>query len=304
MSEYQGYIDHQALVDSLKADSGFACVIARLNYGNVKVDQFADRNIDGLRAAGADALGWYTYLIAGEDPVVQADVLVRVMRAHGGLRRNEFVVCDEEEGSGDQSGRVTWYLLEVNKGLQVPDPDHEDWWYSGLNFSLTHNLDKAIGQRWIAAYFQPEPGVPHVLWQFTDAHQFAGISGPSDASIFHGTGQDFLALLGIQPPPPVPTPVPLEGKADRRSKPMFVIPFNNALHEFEVNAAGELVHRFSDNPGGGWGSQVLATGLVPGALLGGDILFGQLHILGPTTDGHVSYNWWTQGIGWKNQILA
>ena len=272
-------------------------MIARINYGLVKVDNYADANVDGLRGAGADALGWYTYLIAGQDPAQQADILVRVIRAHGGLRQNEFVVCDVEEGSGDQSSRVNAYLDEVDSGLQMPSPEGQEWWYSGLNFAINHNLAAARGHRWIAAYGQSEPAFAHDLWQFTNAYQFSGIAGPSDASVYHGSGQDFLALIGVPSQAPVPTP-------RRRSKPMFVIAFNNALHEFNVNAQGNLVHRFSDNPGGGWGSQVLASGLVPGALVGGEILFGQLHILAPTTDGRVSYNWWTQGIGWSNQILA
>lgn len=304
MSEFQGLIDHGALIDSLHRDFGFACVIARLDYGNVKVDAYADRNIDGLRAAGADALGWYTYLIQGQDPVQQADVLVRVLQAHGGLRRNEFVVCDLEEGSGDQSGRLDAYLQEVNVGLQVPDPAGEDWWYSGLYFSIAHNLAAAQGHRWIAAYGQPEPLASHDLWQFTDAHQFQGIQGPSDASIFHGTPQDFLTLIGVPPPEPGPAPFAFNQRTDRRSKRMFVIAFNQQLHEFEVDPQGNLVHRFSPSVNGGWASENLASGMVPGALLGGDVLFGQLHILGPTQDGHVSYNWWTQGIGWKNQVLA
>ena len=84
---------------------------------------------------------------------------------------------------------------------------------------------------------------------------------------------------------------------------MFVIAYQNALHEFEVNAQGNLVHRASDATPTGWGSSTLDTGCTPGGLVGGDILFGQLHILAPKADGTVSYNWYTQGIGWKNQVL-
>lgn len=197
VSEFQGVINWP--------NFGAQAVIVRVNYGNVKVDGEADRNIDGARSK-CEVRGWYTYLTAGEDPVAQADVLVRVINAHGGLKPNEFVVCDDEEGSGDQSSRVTAFLNEVD--AQFKASDAIDVWYSGLNFSVAHNLDAAKGHRWIAAYGQSEPTAPHDLWQFTDAGSVAGVSGNVDMSVFHGTIDQLAALIGgstSTAPPPAPS---------------------------------------------------------------------------------------------------
>ena len=170
-------------------------VIVRLNYGASKVDAKADRNINGARSR-CKAIGWYTYLVANVDPVAQADVLCRVIQAHGGLKPNEFIVCDDEEGSGDQSGRIDTYLNECDKQLKTPHPSGEDWWYSGLSFSLVHNLAHSRGHRWIAAYGQGEPLVSHDIWQFTDASTVAGIGGAVDMSVFHGNINSLIALIG------------------------------------------------------------------------------------------------------------
>lgn len=210
VSEFQGIIDWP--------NFGAEAVIVRINYGNAKVDDQADRNIDGARQR-CRVRGWYTYLIAGDDPVVDADVLARVIKAHGGLQPNEFIVCDDEEGAGDQSSRVDSFLNEVDAQLKATDA--EDFWYSGLNFSIAHNLSAAKGHRWIAAYGQGEPTVSHDLWQFTDAGSVAGVSGNVDMSVFHGDIDQLIALIGGTPvsttplvwTPPLPdwTPPYVEG---------------------------------------------------------------------------------------------
>jgi GH25 family lysozyme M1 (1,4-beta-N-acetylmuramidase) len=194
VSEFQPGIDHAALVAGLRAQYGGAVAICRVNYGTGHVDGQIDRNIDGFRAAGADALGLYCYLVAGQDPVAQAEMFARVVLAHAGLRANEFVVCDDEEGAGDQSGRVDAFLDRCDASLR--ESAGQDAWYSGLSFSITHNLPAARGHRWVAAYGAPEPSAPHDLWQFTDRQSLPGIAGPCDASVFHGSIADFLALIG------------------------------------------------------------------------------------------------------------
>lgn len=193
-SQFQGTINWPTLADHLRRTYGGAAAITRVNYGAVAVDTFADRNIDGARAAGFDVLGWYCYLRAGDDPVAAANVFGRVLQAHGGLRPNEFVDCDDEEGSGDQAGRVNAFLDRVDAILR--EKPEQDAWYSGLNFAVVHNLAAARGHRWIAAYGAPEPSAPHDLWQFTDAMAFPGISGPCDASVFHGSIDDLRRLIG------------------------------------------------------------------------------------------------------------
>lgn len=188
VSEFQGVIDWPHL--------GTDVAIVRLCYGDLHVDTYADSNIVGARSRCA-ARGWYAYLIGGRDPAPQADVFCRVLLAHGGLQTAEFVVVDDEEGSGDQSGRANAFLARCDTVLRTDRPGQQDWWYSGLNFALTHNLPAARGHRWVAAYQAGEPAsVAHDLWQFTDAANVTGIRGPVDCSVFHGPVGDFLALIG------------------------------------------------------------------------------------------------------------
>lgn len=185
VSEFQGDIDW--------ANFGSDAAIVRINYGNTKVDGKADRNIEGARSR-CRVRGWYTYLTQGEDPVAQAYVLVRVLQVHGGLKANEFIVCDDEEGSGDQSGRSTAFLNEVDSKLNAPDS--VDWWYSGLNFSIAHNMNASKGHRWIAAYGVPEPIASHSLWQYTSSGSIAGVVGAVDLSIWHGDIDSLIRFLG------------------------------------------------------------------------------------------------------------
>jgi GH25 family lysozyme M1 (1,4-beta-N-acetylmuramidase) len=198
VSEFQSLIDWRALIAYLRATYGGAAAIVRLCYGDLHVDLYADRNIDGARGAGADVLAWYLYLVAGRAPELQAATLARVLLAHGGLRSNEFVVVDDEESTGgDESGRVNAALAELDRQLKTADPGGQDWWYSGLNFALVHNLPAARGHRFVAAYQGTEPtAIAHDLWQSTDAASFPGIGGPVDSSLYHGSIEDLRRLVG------------------------------------------------------------------------------------------------------------
>lgn len=228
VSEFQNSIDHLSLASSLRSLYGAAIGICRINYGTVKVDAQADANIDGFRNAGFDAIGPYCYLISTDDPVEAAGVFARVLIAHGGLRANEFVIVDDEEGSGDQSWRANAFLAEVDARLHAARS--QDWWYSGVNFALAHNMSSVIGHAWVAAYGVPEPAMAHDLWQFTNAMNFAGISGPCDASIYHGALSEFLTLIGA-----VQLPSSSGGKS------LTGFSYNGTDHQFDLSVDGDIV---------------------------------------------------------------
>lgn len=148
------------------------------------------------------AIGYYQYLVAGRDAAAQARDFAATV---GPLRPGEFAICDDEEGAGDQSARVNTWFDALDSIWHDPAGD---WEYSGLFFSRAHlGSVRPSVHRWLAAYSTVEPVDVHQLWQFSDAYQFPGVPGPSDASIFHGT-VDQLAELVNPPatPPPVPPP--------------------------------------------------------------------------------------------------
>lgn len=308
ISEWQSSVGHAALVAGLRASYGAAVVIARINYGNSKVDAHADQNIDGLRAAQADALGWYCYLVGSDDPSVDADVFSRVLLAHGGLRRNEFVVCDDEEGSGDQSARVNAFFARVDSNLQATGS--QDMWYSGLNFAMSHNLEAAHGRRWIAAYGSSEPTVPHDLWQFTNANSFPGISGTCDASVFHGSGADFLRLIGAAPLPALAIPPEVPDMADIAR---IRVPNANSWMQYwawvtdESDGSGHLmVQWYDENAGSLGGPMQLLTGLMPRTPITAtyDAEIKQLHFTVRGIDGRPVDTWAMVNSAWSMQSFG
>ncbi len=167
-------------------------IIIRAAYGAQHDDKawYGGQRRDLLHSGGA-----HQYVTAFEDPAVQAHALVRLL---GSLRPGEKVIGDLEEGAGDQRGRRAAWATVIHDGL-----GDTPWTYSGLNFAADHGLAPVD---WVAAYGPAEPGVPHKLWQFTDAFAVPGV-GSCDCSVFHGT-IDQLAALAWQPAEPRPVPFP------------------------------------------------------------------------------------------------
>ncbi len=133
---------------------------------------------DSLKAVAQSWWGAYQYLPGSADPAAAARAFVDTL---GSLQPN-VVILDLEEGDGDQSGRQHAWLDTVT--------GHPEWTYSGDYFARTHG----VAVNWIAAYQNNEPTTAHALWQFADNHAFPGISQPCDASVFHGTLNDLIAL--------------------------------------------------------------------------------------------------------------
>jgi GH25 family lysozyme M1 (1,4-beta-N-acetylmuramidase) len=171
-------------------------IIIRAAYGASHDDHAwygGDRRAQ-LHDGGVRFLGIYQYLIAGQDAAAQARVLARLV---GSLRDGEKVICDLEEGAGNQSAR--WHAWRDVIRAELGD---EPWLYSGLNFAAAAGLAPVD---WVAAYQRSEPSGAHVLWQFTSAFAVPG-AGTCDCSIFHGTIDQLAAFAHGGRPVPAPTP--------------------------------------------------------------------------------------------------
>jgi GH25 family lysozyme M1 (1,4-beta-N-acetylmuramidase) len=180
VSEFQSNIIDAVYLKWSKA------IIIRAAYGT-RTDKawFGGDRRAQLHKGGIRFLGIYQYLTAGQDPVVQAKALIKLI---GKLQPGEKIICDLEEGSGNQHARLSAWYNTIESGLgDIP------WTYSGLNFAATHGVAPVD---WVAAYQSTEPSVPHKLWQFTDKLSIPGI-GNIDASVFNGT-IDQLAAYGHQ----------------------------------------------------------------------------------------------------------
>jgi lysozyme len=196
VSEFQGVIDWKKLVGG-----GYPAAIIRAHNGN-RADSYFAANRSKAHANGIKALAMYQYVVANRDTAAQANELCDLV---GALKSGEWLVCDLEAGTGDQSGRAHTWLKTVMSRLH--DDGTAEELYSGESFYGSHNLSSAGFKRiWIAAYRSTEPTVHHELWQFTDAKTFPGIAHACDASIFHGTVADLLAHVNKPAPTPPPAP--------------------------------------------------------------------------------------------------
>jgi GH25 family lysozyme M1 (1,4-beta-N-acetylmuramidase) len=199
ISEFQANIDAPTYLAG-----GCETVICRTHNG-YRPDHKCPGRIDYLRGHNFVGIGWYQYLVSGQDPAAQARAFMASVP--GGLRGNEWAVLDLEEGSGDQTGRAQAWFDAVDPWAGFPA-----MLYSGDSFLRTQLGGSArwAGRPvWVAAYGQSEPAQAHSLWQFTDAYRFPGISSPCDGSIHHGTAAEFiLSVRGGVSPVPEPEPEP------------------------------------------------------------------------------------------------
>ena len=213
VSEFQGPINWGAVVDP--------GIIRIHNSG--RPDLFYRPNITGARAH-CPWRGWYQYLAAGADPVKAAHDF---QAALGPTMPGEAMILDLEEGAGDQSARRAAWINAL--------ADDVEWTYSGVSFARAHL--PGVKVQWLAAYGQGEPTDSHVLWQFTDAQRFAGISGPCDGSVFNGTLAQLQALTA---PTPAPRQLPGKGLLD-----MFIV-YTNAQHYIIVGGSAHVMKSVAD----------------------------------------------------------
>lgn len=175
-------------------------VIMRATYSNDHLDLAYSTSIAEARAAKL-LVGHYGYMVGGVDAASQGHFFGSTVKAHGGLKTGDTIWCDDEEGAGDQTARVKAFLAAAHALLG--DPVKDEGVYAGAAFYDAHNLAKLPSGvlRWIAAYDQSDPGIAgEDLWQFTDKRSISGVVGLCDASIFKGTVDSLMRLVGVKGP--------------------------------------------------------------------------------------------------------
>jgi GH25 family lysozyme M1 (1,4-beta-N-acetylmuramidase) len=233
-SEFQENIDAPAYLAS-----NHTCLIVRAHNGRRPDNKWPARR-DYLRRFSFDALGFYQYLVADRPAVEQARDFISAV---GGLRFNEFVVLDCEEGFGDQVARAQAWFAVVDARYGAPSA-----LYSGEAFgddNLGGWAHWAGRPRWIAAYRRVEPNAPHDLWQFADAVPFPGI-GICDGNLFHGTAQQFTETFCGTAPPPLPKPIK-EGTVISSA-----VKSDGRIELFYEAEDGEVLHTWQSAPNSGW----------------------------------------------------
>jgi GH25 family lysozyme M1 (1,4-beta-N-acetylmuramidase) len=256
VSEFQSNVDAPTY---LKA--GYQCIICRAHNGT-RPDHMMPVRRDYLRRHSFVAIGWYQYVVAGRDAATQAHEFLQTL---GGLRPNEYVIGDWEEGAGDQTHRAQAWFAVADRWCGFPAT-----LYSGDSF-LRNQLGGSGRWRgrpiWVAAYGQHEPSQAHTLWQYADNFHFPGVTGPSDVSIHHDTAVEYLSAVraGHVPkhptppkpkphpapqPPPHPAPHPPKPPEDTVQTPSTYMTADSRIGFVVTTDAGEVKHIEQQNPPG------------------------------------------------------
>lgn len=187
-------------------------------YSGYREDARFDEYRREAHAAGVRVLGLYAYLeSSGASVRAQAEAFCRAV---GELQPGEFALLDLEEGPGRQDDEAREWLRVVDDRL-----GGRAWIYSGEAFAKAHGLVPLFRERHgiVAAYRDdPEPGIPHVMWQHTNGTRPRHVDpqlGKVDCSVFHGTIADLLELVTPTAAKPVDTPPTKPTKTSTTSKP-------------------------------------------------------------------------------------
>ncbi len=195
ISHYQGTPDWNLFAPSI---DGVIIKAGGADAGQYEDSQYARNAAEATRTG----VPWIAYYFC--DPSGSASQ----QAAHfASIAGSHAVMADVETGNGDLSGWVSLFLA----GLGATR-----WLYSGLSFSGTHNL-RGFHPFVVAAYQTTPPAIQWELWQHTDAATYPGVSGLVDESLFNGTKDELIALMGGDM-----TPAEVQAQIDASTAPLKV----------------------------------------------------------------------------------
>jgi GH25 family lysozyme M1 (1,4-beta-N-acetylmuramidase)/acylphosphatase len=254
VSYYQGHVDWQ----KVKAH-GIAFAVARVADGPSFVDPQFGANWSGMKAAGV-VRGTYQFFRPGHDPIVQADLLIKQINAHGGLHDGDLppaLDIEVQDGVSDATlrSRALAWLEHVEAAFKrTPLVYTSPGFWDGLAADKTF----AKYTLWVANWQTSCPTMPNSwshwkFWQDADNGSVPGISGHVDTDKFNGTLADLKAFAGgaaSPPPPTVPALASLGGHV--AAEPAVGKNPDGRLEVFAVGPNGDLVTTFQSSPGGAW----------------------------------------------------
>ncbi len=193
VSYYQGTVDWA----KVKA-AGNTFAFVRVSDGKNTIDTKFAANWAGTRNAGL-VRGLYQFFRPGQDPIVQADVLLTQLAAAGGMRPGDLPpVLDLETVDGQPTAtivaRAKAWLTHVEAALKIRPIVYTAAFMSdvtGTHFS-TYPL-------WVANYGATCPTMPTGwskwrFWQNADNGSVPGVAGNVDTNLFDGTLTDLRAM--------------------------------------------------------------------------------------------------------------
>lgn len=207
---------HQGRVDWPAARAGgVAFGFARVSDGSTFVDPEFAANYQGMKQNGV-VRGTYQYFRPAEDPVAQADVLIREIRAQGGILPGDLPpALDIETTDGVPSATLQQRAL-VWLGRVEAAFKRTPLIYTSPGFWQELDADPAFARYplWVAHWDTSCPTMPGAwsqwrFWQDSDGGSAAGISGAVDTDRFDGTMDELRAFArGGTAPVPRAEPAP------------------------------------------------------------------------------------------------
>jgi lysozyme len=198
VSYYQGTVDWSAVQ---RAGKVFA--FARVSDGTAHPDSQFARNWPAMKAAGL-IRGAYQFFRASVDPTAQANLLLSMLEAAGGLKPGDLPpVLDVETVDGQSNATVvarmrTW-LARVEQAI-----GRKPLIYTAAMMSTVLADHFSSYPLWVANYTTQCPLMPSgwtdwKFWQKSSTGSVAGITGNVDLDVFNGTLAE-LRAFALQPP--------------------------------------------------------------------------------------------------------
>ncbi len=253
VSYYQGHVDWT----KVKAH-GIDFAIARSADGSGYVDPQFAANWPGMKAAGV-IRGTYQFFRAGEDPIAQADLMIKQINAHGGLHAGDLppmLDVEVQDGVSDatlRSRALTWLKHVETAFGRTPMIYTAPGFWDGLGADATFAKYTLVVANWgVSCPTMPDSWTHWKFWQDADNGSVPGISGHVDTDRFNGTLAQLKAFAGATPPAPpaVPALASLGGKVT--GEPAVGKNPDGRLEVFAVGAKGAMETIFQNAPDGTW----------------------------------------------------
>jgi GH25 family lysozyme M1 (1,4-beta-N-acetylmuramidase) len=197
VSKWQGDIDWNAV----KGD-GIVYAFIRVSHGVNTLDEYFESNWQAAHDVGVYA-GVYQYFEPGQDPIVQADILLERMGPLGPTDLPPVIDVESHGGlpPAEVASAIGQWIAHVEGALGV-----QPIIYTGRYFwqDYVQTAEFADYPLWIAHYTDGCPNIPDV-WQNWVFHQYsstgsvAGIAGDVDMNDFNGGLAELMGLFAVPP---------------------------------------------------------------------------------------------------------
>ncbi len=194
VSEYQPTVDWPAVYAS-----GRRFAFIRVSDGVRYEDRSFDGHWSGAKRAGL-LRGAYQFFRPGQDPLAQAELLIRKVGRLGAGDLPPVVDVESSDGvsSATLVANLRRWIDRVREGT-----GREPIVYAAMGFwdTLSGASEFARQPLWVANYGVRCPYLPRdwsrwSFWQYSDQGSVAGIAGGVDVNVFNGTLASLRALAG------------------------------------------------------------------------------------------------------------